>query len=238
MTGITEIIIRVIISVIFAIILGNGEVVLFNHLPAEWFRDEGRLPERLVRADNEGRQRIPSTPWKYLFVGFFGISGVFLAVREGTQYEIAAIVVLAIVLMMAIADQLYCIVPDQLNILLAISCLGFINFYDSWWEPLAGAGVGLLLSLSIWGLGMLLYRTEAIGGADAKFYVCMGLVAGRSGILIIFVLTTLCTAVQTAFLIATRRGTIRDHRAMMPCALVACWIYFMFMWSIFDVLTF
>lgn len=256
----TVTIVRVIISLVLALILGNGSVVLFNHLPQNWFaewepaeaeagkakdgtaKDETLLkrvlPQALVEADAHGRQRIPSTPWKYVFVGFFGMSGVFLAIRESTQYQLAATLVLWVVLMMAISDQLYCIVPDQFSLMLALTAVGFINFYDEWWEPLAGAGIGLALSLSVWGLGRLIYHTDSIGGADIKFYACMGLVVGRSGILIIFVLTTLCTAVQAAFKIATRTGTIRDRRAMLPCSLVATWIYLMFLWSIFDLLSF
>lgn len=223
--------------------MGNGSVVLFNHFPQKWFEDwddsdrENRsrtLPPRLVEADNCGRQRIPSTPWKYLFIGMFGICGVYLSVTTSPKYEFAVLVVLFITLEMAIADRLYKTVPDQLQLLLAISAAGFIDYHDEWWEPFAGAGIGLAISLAIFGLGMLLFRTGSIGGADMKFYTCIGLVAGRSGVVIIFILTTLFFAVEAAIKIAAGRGSIKDSNAMLPAAFVATLTYLVFLYNYID----
>ena len=99
------IIIKVLVALATAIILGNGAVVLFNRIPVNWFADykddeseERVLPEKLLISIEEGRQRIPSTPWKYIFAGFFGISGVFLAVTDVLSYQIGTAIVLAIAL--------------------------------------------------------------------------------------------------------------------------------------------
>lgn len=237
-------IIKILIAIAAAVLFGNASVVMFNHMPEKWFEDWDdsadsenpvrRLPPELVAADNSCKQRIPSTPWKYLFVGMFGICGIYLSISSSVRYEIAVLVVLFIALEMAIADWLYKIVPDQLQILLAVSSLGLIGYYDSWWEPLAGAGIGLAISLSIYGLGMLLFKAGSIGGADMKFYTCMGLVVGRSGIVIIFVLTTIVFAIEAAVRIATKRGSIKDSNAMLPSAFVASFIYLVFLCNIID----
>ena len=239
------------IAIILAVIFGNGSVVAFNNIRPKWFEDYDEndpakeitgtprriLPPELVKADNEGRQRLPSTPWKYAFIGYFAICGIYLSVRGGSAaFEISVLCVLFIVLMMAISDQLYRVVPDQFSIALAVSSIAFISFHDQWWEPLAGAGLGLAISLAIFGLGMLLFRTGSIGGADIKFFTCMGLIAGRQGIVIIYILTTLLFAVYSAFRIATGQGTIKDSNPMMPAACAAVTAYFLFLWDIGDMI--
>ncbi len=241
MTYTFTLLIKIAIAAALAVILGNGSVVAFNHFPVKWFEDyadDGSrvLPDALLASIESGRQRLPSTPWKYGFTAFFVISGVFLVTREPMQYVIAALIVMAIVLEMAIADALYTIVPDQLSIMLAVSAVGFVAFYDHWWEPFAGASVGALLAFSVYGLGRLIYKRDTIGGADIKFYISMGLVAGRSGIIIIFIITTVFTALQSAFA-AIAKGQKKETRAMMPCAFVAVVIYMLFLWSVLDIIT-
>lgn len=251
MTYSYNLIIRILIAIALAVILGNGSVVAFNNIRPKWFEDYDEndpakeitgkprkiLPQRLVEADNAGRQRLPSTPWKYAFVGYFGIVGIYLAVRGGSfRYELAVMCVLWVILEMAISDQLYKVVPDQFSIALAVMSIAFIDYHDQWWEPLAGAGLGLGISLAILGLGMLLFRTGSIGGADIKFFTCMGLIAGMSGIVIIYILTTLLFAVQSFFRIATGRGTIKDSYALMPAACAAVTVYFLFLWNLEELI--
>ena len=64
----------------------------------------------------------------------------------------------------------------------------------------------------------------------------MGLIAGRQGIVIIYILTTLLFALQSAIMIAAKRGSIRDSNPMMPAACAAVTVYFMFLWDIGDML--
>jgi len=246
-------VIRIIVAVVLAVIFGNGSVVLFNRAPARWFEDydeedikAGRfdedrkvLPPKLLEADSMGRQRLPSTPWKYAFTGYFAICGIYMAIRgSGLSFEISALCVLFIVLLMAISDQLYKVVPDQFNIMLAISAAAFVDFHEKWWEPAAGAALGLGISLTILLLGNLLFGAGSIGGADIKFFACMGLVTGRTGIVIIFILTTLLFAVYSAVMIAGGRGSIKDRNAMLPSACAATTVYFLFLWNIGDLLIF
>lgn len=247
MTYTINIVIKIVIATAAAVIFGNGSVVAFNHIPQKWFEDwepdvmdtEKRvLPAKLLEADNAGRQRIPSTPWKWIFSGLFLVSGVYLAMTVGVQYEIATLCVMVVVLLMAIADELYKIVPDQLQILLAVMAIGFVSYNENWWEPLAGAGIGLALSLAIWGLGMLLFKSDSLGGADIKFFTVMGLIVGRRGILAIFVLTTLFFAAESIFRLATKKSKLTDHNAMMPAAFVAVLVYLLFLYNVMEIIRF
>lgn len=249
MTYEVNLIIRIVIAIALAVFFGNGSVVAFNNIRPKWFEDydendpakditgEPRriLPPKLVEADNEGRQRLPSTPWKYAFTGYFGIIGIYLAVRGGgIGFEISVMCVLCVILLMAISDQLYKVVPDQFSLCLAVMSVAFLNYHDKWWEPFAGAGIGLGVSLVIFGLGLLLFKTGSLGGADIKFFTCMGLIAGPAGIIVIYILTTLLFAVQSFIKIAAGRGSINDTNAMMPAACAAVTIYFLFLWNLTD----
>jgi len=232
-----QIIIRIAVALVMAIVFGNGAVVMFNRLPVDWFKDykEGNLeervlPDKLLKSIEEGRQRIPSTPWKIVFTGFFGIAGVYLAVTDVLTFQIAAILVLAIVLEMAISDALYHIVPDQFSILLAISSVGFITFHENWWEPAAGAGIAALLMLATWGLGKLIYKKETIGGADIKFFLAIGCVTGRSGAVAIFLLTAVFNGIW-----ACQKRFVQKQKTkmlpMLPPAWLACAVYMLFLWN-------
>jgi hypothetical protein len=180
-------IVRIVTAAVLAVLFGNGSVVAFNRINPRWFEDydenqagtepgEPRkvIPPKLLGADNAGRQRLPSSPWKYAFTGYFAITGVYLAIRGGSlSFEISVLCVLFIVLEMAIADQLYQVVPNQFSIMLAISAAAFVDYHEKWWEPAAGAALGFGISIAILLLGMLLFRSGSLGGADIKFFTCI-----------------------------------------------------------------
>ena len=245
-----DLIIRIAVAFIFAVVMGNGSVVAFNRMPAKWFEEypedaeigsdaEKELPEKLIEADAMGRQRLPSSPWKYAFVGYFAITGLYLAIRGSSlKYEIAVLCILFVVLEMAISDQLYQVAPDQFMWALVVIAISFTDYYDKWWEQSVGALIGFGISFAILILGNLLFKTGSIGGADIKFFGCMGLITGRSGVVIIFILTTIFFAIYSLIRIATGRGSIKDKNAMLPSGLAAVTIYFLFLWNIDNLLMF
>ena len=63
-------------------------------------------------------------------------------VIDDWQFAVAALCAAWLLLEMAIADQKYRIVPDQLILLLAVSAFGFIPFHGSWRECLFGGLTG------------------------------------------------------------------------------------------------
>ena len=239
----TALIVRIVTAIIAAVLLGNGSVVAFNRIKKEWFLDYDEetggksIPKALEEADSAGKQRLPSSPWKYAFVSYFAICGIYLAIRGGSiTYEISVLCVLFVLLEMAIADQLYRTVPDQLSIMLAIFAIDFIEYHEKWFEPLLGALLGLGISLVILLIGQLLFKSGSIGGADIKFFACIGLVTGRTGVVIIFILTTLLFAVYSAIKIISGRGTLKDKNPMLPAAAAAVTVYFLFLFNVGDML--
>ena len=252
----TDLIIRTAVTMLAALLLGNGGVVWFNHFPPNWYRDEsngpaedgskrGALPEALRASMEQGRQRLPSTPWKLLLTLYFGSAGLYLAIRSSFAYESAALLFLFIMMWMAVSDHLYHIVPDQLQLLLALTAFGFIPLHEYWWEPAAGLLAALILILVTEGLAHVLYHAEAYGGADIKFYLVVGLTLGREGVIYIFILTTLLQALHLLILFFTgtrrtergRSGAAKSRRPMLPYAFFAATFYLLFFygtgWRIF-----
>lgn len=229
-------IIKIIAAVLLAVLFGNGIVVMFNRIPVRWFEEEGRIPEALADAGDGSRQRLTSTPWKYVFTGFFVASGIYLAINNSIQYEIAVICVMAIVLMMAVCDAKYMIVPDQFQIMLAVAAIGFVGFYDVWWEQVAGGLIGLAINILIYLLGRVIYKKDVIGGADIKFFAVIGLIAGRAGVAWIFVITVIAEVVHVIYLLLTRQAKPGDVRPMIPYAFIGIVIYYLFVYNLPTVL--
>ena len=225
-------IIKSVISVIIALLLGNGAVVWFNNMPVRWFQEEGGiLPPSLIADIESERQRLASTPWKLVFTVFFGASCVFLSIRESSQFMIAGMLLIFIVTMMAICDAKYRIIPDQLNVLLAVSAVGFVSFNEKLLEPIYGALIGVLLGLATYGLGRIIYHKTVIGGADIKFYISIGLVTGMHGVIAIFILISVFALIHIIYLSITKKFDADEHRPMLVYALPAVTLYVLVLWD-------
>lgn len=226
-------IIKALMAIIVAIFLGNGTVVWFNHIPIKWFQDQetGELPVELIDVGDGNRQRLTSTPWKLIFTIFYGATGLFLAVRDSGVFTLSTMIVIFIVSLMAICDYKYRIIPDQLNILLAVSAIGFAGFYDKIYEPILGAGIGLALGLATYGLGRLVYKKVVIGGADLKFYMAIGLVTGRKGVVWIFILIAVMAFIHLIYLAINKALKADEQRPMLVYALPAVTIYMLLLFN-------
>ena len=76
--GYLRVILICVAAIAAGIVLGNGAVYFFNKMPGTWLTDYGQTPsEELLHPT---KQRIRSTPWKYVFTGFFITIGIYLGV--------------------------------------------------------------------------------------------------------------------------------------------------------------
>ncbi len=208
------------------VLLGNSAVWFFNRIPAKWLTDYGQEPsEELLHPT---QQRVKSTPWKYVFTGFFICCGIYLGLQDAA-YAVPALAAMWLLLEMAIADLKYLIVPDQLILLLGVTSLGMITKHaggpmDAVWGALIGFGVLAAMAL----LAKLIYRKPAIGGADVKLFGALGLVTGVDGILFIFVVSTFLSAGHFIGLMIRKKAKLSDERAMVPYIAVAAGFYLVF----------
>jgi len=210
-------------AVAMGILLGNSAVYFFNRIPGQWLCDYGETPDEELL--HPTRQRLVSVPWKYVFSGLFVVLAISLFLQN-ILYAAASLAMLWLLLLMAVADIKYRIVPDRLVLLLVVCGFGFIPFHHSGplgglWGGLVGFGVMVFMGL----FGKLIYRKETLGGGDIKLFGALGLCTGVDGILVIFVLTTLLSAGHLAYLLARKRVKLTDQQPMVPYIAVSAGIY-------------
>ncbi len=218
-------------AIVAGVLLGNSAVYFFNRLPGQWLCDYGEEPDEELL--HPTRQRLVSTPWKYVFSGLFVVLGIFLALQS-IPYAAASLALIWLLLLMSVADIKYKIVPDQLVLLVVVCGFGFIPFHGSedmggsvtgpmagLWGGLIGFGVMLVIGL----IGKLIFSKETLGGGDIKLFGALGLCTGVDGIITIFVLTTLLSAAHLMYLLIRKRIKMTDQLPMVPYIALSAGIY-------------
>lgn len=205
------------------VLLGNGAVYFFNKMPGKWLCDYGQEPsEELLHPTC---QRVKSTPWKYVFTGFFIAAGITMGLQN-PLYAIPALIAIWLLLEMSIADIKYMIVPDQLIMLLVITGLGFIPHHAfGVMDCIRGAAIGFGVLAVIAVVGRLIYKKPAVGGADIKLFAALGLALGTDGIISVFVISTFLSAGHFIWLMIKRGTKLSDERPMVPYISAAAIIY-------------
>ena len=94
-----------------------------------------------------------------------------------------------------------------------------------------GAAAGLILMLVIALFSRAIYKKWALGGADIKLFAAAGFLTGLYGVLIIFVLTTLLSALHFTYLLIRGKTHLKETRPMVPYMAIAFGIYFLFIKS-------
>ena len=205
------------------VVLGNGAVYFFNRMPGKWLCDYDEEPSQELL--HPTCQRIKSTPWKYVFTGFFVVIGITLGLQN-PLYAIPALIAIWLLIEMSIADIKYMIVPDQLIMLLVVTGLGFIPHHAfGVMDCITGAAVGFGVLLLIAVIGRLIYKKPAVGGADIKLFAALGLNLGTDGIIAVFVISTFLSAGHFIWMMVRKGAKLTDERPMVPYIAAAAIIY-------------
>ena len=205
------------------VVLGNGAVYFFNRMPGKWLCDYDEEPSQELL--HPTCQRVKSTPWKYVFTGFFVVIGITLGLQN-PLYAFPALIAIWLLLEMSIADIKYMIVPDQLIMLLVLTGLGFIRHHAfGVMDCLLGAAVGFGVLLIIALISKIFYKEPAVGGADIKLFAALGLALGTDGIIAVFVISTFLSAGHFIWLMIKRGAKLSDERPMVPYIAAAATIY-------------
>lgn len=223
MEVIIRILLRCAVAVVLGVIMGNGAVYFFNRIPGKWLCNYDEEPDEELLHPTV--QRVRSTPWKYLLTALFACIGIWLF-RGNVHYAFAAMCLCWVLTEMAIADIKYRIVPDQLIFLTMAVAIGFIPFHER--GPLdcvLGAAVGLGIMMLMSAIGWILYRKNTIGGGDIKLMAALGLVIGSDGIVAVFILSTLLSALHFVYLLIRKRIKITDKMPMVPYIALSAGIY-------------
>lgn len=135
----TVLVIKIAASIIIGFFAGPAAVYVFNHMPAAWLCEYGEDPVNnpLLK---EGEKRIKENPWRWVYAaGFMCLclrlslieySDGLLSVRAEattatTQLAAAGLIACWLMLIIALADLKFMIIPDQFVLLLALASIGF-----------------------------------------------------------------------------------------------------------------
>ncbi len=201
---ILKIIIVTAASIGIGVLAGHGAVYGFNRIPASWLCEYGEEPSaELLRRDT---QRLRSVPWKYVFAPSFICLGIYLGMYNW-QYGVPVFLACWLLLLIAVSDGKYGIIPDQLVLMLAIVGIGMVPFRAGWTSMLFGAlaGAGIMLAVAL--IGKLLFRKPALGFGDVKLCAAAGILTGLQGIITAIVLASFAAAIVMGFRLA--RGKIK-----------------------------
>ena len=248
----TVLIIKIAASILIGFFAGPAAVYVFNHMPASWLCEYGEDPAKDPRLA-AGEKRIKENPWRWVYaVGFIGLclrlslfeyeKGGLLSVQPGvtamtTQLAAAGLIACWILLIIALADLKFMIIPDQFVLLLALSSIGFAPLWrnessgwetlNGFWQPLIGMmiGGGFMLLCAI--AGKLIFRQEAFGFGDVKLCAAMGLVLGVNGTIAAVAAAVIISGFVAAAGLASGRYRKGDRKPLGPY-LCGCAIAYIF----------
>lgn len=190
------------LAILLGWLAGNGSVFLFNKLPGKWLTDYEEVPsEELLRPT---RQRIESSPWKLVYSMFFIVAGIWIAEKlwnstigpwSMVALLISHIIAMWLLLLIALADGKYGIIPDELVFVLAITAIAFAPYKDSFLDPLFGAlvGGGALLILAL--ISKAITKKPSLGMGDFKIFLAIGLIMGFEETIAILIVTAITSAI-------------------------------------------
>lgn len=223
------------IAIILGWLAGNGSVFLFNKLPGKWLTDYDQVPlEELLHPT---RQRIESTPWKLVFSMFFIAGGIWIAEKlwhsslgywSMVALLISYIIAMWLLLLIALSDGKYGVIPDELIFVLALTAIGFAPYKESFLDPLYGAlmGGGFMLILGF--ISKAITKKPSLGMGDVKLFLAIGLIMGFKGTVAILVVTAISSAIgfSAGLLIGTlKRG---DSAPLGPYIVGASYLVMLF----------
>lgn len=164
---------------------------------------------RLQQPGAPPEKRLKENPWRWVYaVGFICLllrlslveySKGFIDVPaelsvQSIQIAFAGLFACWILLIIALADLKYMIIPDQFVLLLALSAVGFAPLFEKgWtaadgrvymagiWQPLIGMAIGGGFMLLCFLAGKLIFKQDAFGFGDVKLCAAIGLVLGING---------------------------------------------------------
>lgn len=206
------------------VLLGNSAVYVFNNMPARWLCDYEEEPsdEKFI----PGRQRMNSHPWKLTFSAMFAAMAIFLCYRD-ILYAVTAIAQLWLLLIIAVSDRKYSIIPDQFVIFLALSSIGFSYHFGDIKGMILGAlmGGGAMLLVAL--TGRLVTKQEALGFGDVKLMAAIGLTAGIYGSAFVLVVSSFLSGAVFTYKIVRKQIKRGEMQPLGPYIAFATALFLM-----------
>lgn len=193
-------------------------IFILNKMPAKCFCDYDETPEERHNGPRAGK-------WSFLIcAAVLAVAIPVLMGRLGVNLEsVFSCLVCAVLLMIALSDIRYCIIPDELIIagcvFATVSAFPGILSGPDWstrLAPVFGATVGAGVIYAINLLGRILYKKDALGMGDLKLMVVCGIVCGPVGTAIAMLIGVFAAGIWFAAGIAAKKVQSESYMPLGP----------------------
>ena len=238
-------IIKIAVSIIVGFFAGPAAVYVFNHMPAAWLCEYDEDPAENPKLAR-GEKRVKENPWRWVYAAGFICLCLRLSLAEYAagfydalpgpavecgQIALAGLIACWLMLIIALADLKYMIIPDQFVLLLALSSVGFAPLWkredpeitgglwdspDGFWQPLLGMAIGGGFMLLCAVAGKIIFRQEAFGFGDVKLCAAIGLALGINGTIASVAAAVIISGFTAAAGLASGRYKKNDRRPLGP----------------------
>lgn len=224
---------NVVSPVLLGIALGTAGVPLFNRIPASWLVDYDESPDE----ERLSKSRIAAKPWAPIFIVLMAaLGGLVASNSQSTALSFIAVLAVWVLVLAAVSDAKYTIIPDQAVVALAF--LGVVaavvrgvagegiapELLSSALGALVGAGSSFLIGL----VGSALAKRDAMGYGDIKLLAAAGLLVGFPGIVYVLALVVLVAGIVFMLLILAKRLEIGQATALGPYISLATALFLVF----------
>lgn len=224
--GKESILIQIPVYMVIGLLAGFSTVTVFNRIPAKWLCDYDEDPD-----DELWGERISRLPWGLVF-SFLFIGTGFLMSNKEIIYQIAGFPALWLLLLIAIADKKYMVIPDQFVIGLAITSIGFIPYQTHILSALLGALTGSGCFLIVVLIGRLIVKRDAMGFGDVKLIGVVGLMTGLKGMIAVLLITVFSSGIVMVTMLALGKVKRSDEQPLGPFIAASAAIFIVFRQSI------
>lgn len=207
--------------------LGFLCVQVLNRVPAKWLCDYGEEPGAALMAGVRFPLLRTGVPCALLLA----LCGMGCVLVYGVSlYSALLILVLCMLLLVALGDGKYSIIPDQFTALTGILCLaaGYADllssqtFITAWWQPLLGAFSGFLLLFLIDLLCRAVAKKDGFGFGDVKLMAAIGALFGFPMVFLAFFFAVLTALVHIIILFFAKKAKNGSYLPMGPYICTGC----------------
>ena len=194
-------------------------VYAFRLLPQKWLCEYGEAP---TAAHVPQARRLPV--WALALSALCGGAACVLSMRTfgGAWAALLLGPLVAALLLCAVCDAKYCILPDELLLCAAVlgAALAWAGgakvLHTAWCSPLLGGALGFGGLWLVQAVAAKLLHAEAMGFGDVKLLGALGLLLGAKGLLAAVLAAVFSAALVFAVLIMTGRRKGKDQFPFGP----------------------
>lgn len=216
-----------IIAAVLGLILGGLLIYIFDRMPVKWLCDYDEEPVKKIFPSG-GSRRV------YLGLFFAAIVSVasFLACQGVEKIGFAFILapMMLLLLLIAVSDALYMIIPDELVGIFGVFSLLFavLDFFYSEYaihnfllSPFAGLFTATLSLFFLRFAGNVIFKKDVMGMGDIKLFAACGVASGFPGIIFVMIITVLIAGISFGVQLLLKRVAPDDEKPLGPYIVAA-----------------